>query len=745
MTHTAPLKAAPDAQGTASVSVSDSDLIASATVKWENDSNYDALSTGLQTGRFGGLPSHTNAGEAVVEVLRRCNWPVDFRDFAAAIPHFSPELNLNSARGILRHLGFETSEDSLRGRNLQHLPNGSFVVSASEDIWFVAAGDDGRFVLRDPATGQERPIRQRRLYRCLRIKESALKPNATSWSGSWISNTIHRFAPENRTILLIIFLSNTLVVIASLSVGFIFDKVLPAKAFDTLVALLVGIGILLCVDLRLRRIKSRIIAQVSGRIEYIVSSTLFERLMAFPLEMVTGSSASDQMNRLKHFETVRDFYAGPFVAVIFELPFVAILLAAMFFLDPVIGTILLSFVALYAVVGVVFYPKISRGSRELGQLHNECMRLQEETLSQRHQIVARGLGAVWSARITPRFSALSQARHRLDAIWRILNSLITVATPLAIGCVIFVGALRVISSDLTAGVLIACTIISARLLSPVQQALLLAVRAPDLLNLFKQIDVMMRIKGRHQSGHSQLAVGLDHGRIAPDIHIDSLVLRYPRSVTAALKGISVKFDGGSFTCITGEAGSGKSSLLRAITGQYSAQNGTVMIGQSNVNQFDTRMRAKLISYLGHQSLQIHGSLAQNLRLTKPDATDAELRAITQELSLLQSIEDLADGFDTRFSHADRHRFSPAFRTKFAVAQILLNSPKVLLLDEPEAGLSDEDETAILNAIRRRAGQVTCLLVTHRPSIMRQADKVLLLNAGQIAFFGGPEKLQSRSA
>ena len=742
MTRNALLDTLPGSQD--AVLPPDHDPAAIVADAWETDSKYDALSAGLQTGRFGGLPSHTNAGEAVVEVLRRCHWRVDFRDFAAAVPHFSPEFDLNAMRGILRHLGFESWEDNVRGRNLHHLPSGSFIVSADEDLLFVAVGVDGQLVLRDPGTGRERAIRKRRIYRCFLVKEASSKPDATVPSGGWVRNTFHRFAPESRTILLIIFLSNTLVVIASLSVGFIFDKVLPAKAFDTLVALLAGLCILLYVDLRLRRIKSRIIARVSGRLEYIVSNTLFERLMSFPLEMVTGSSASDQMNRLKHFETVRDFYAGPFVAVIFELPFVAILLTTMFFLDPVIGTVLLGFMILYTVVGAVFYPKISRGSKELGQLQSECMRLQEETLSQRHQIIARGLGAVWSERITPRFTALSQARHRLEAIWRILNSLITVATPLAIGCVIFVGALRVISADLTAGVLIACTIISARLLSPVQQALLLAVRAPDLLNLFKQIDIMMRIKGRHQSGRSQFSVGSDSGGVASDIHIDSLVLRYPQSVTAALKGISVRFDGGSFTCITGEAGSGKSSLLRAIAGHYSAQNGTVMIGESNVNQFDTRTRADLISYLGHQSLQIHGTLAQNLRLTKPDATDAELRAITQELSLLQSIQALPDGFDTRFSHAERHRFSPAFRTKFAVAQILLNCPKIILLDEPETGLSDEDQAAILNAIKRRAGEVTCLLVTHRPSIMHQADKVLLLNAGQIAFFGRPEKLQSRS-
>ncbi len=711
---------------------------------WRNDKDYDALSAGLQTGRFGGAPSSTNAGEAIVEVLRRCNWPVNFRDFASAVPHFSPDLNLDQARGTLLDLGFDSTEDLIRGRNLAHLPAGSFILLENREIHFVAAGEDGQFVLRNPANGAETNIREHFKYRCFKVEETASKSDIAASSETWISGILHRFAPDNRAILLIIFLSNALVVIASLSVGFIFDKVLPARAFDTLAALLTGICFLLYIDLRLRRIKSQIIARVSGRIEYVVSSTLYERLMSFPLEMVSGSSVSDQMNRLKHFETVRDFYSGPFVAVLFELPFVAILLAAMFFLDPVIGLVLVGWVAVYVCVGLIFYPKISRSSKNLGVLRNECMRLQEETLGQRDQIVARGLGVIWADRLAPRFAALSQARHKLDAIWRILSSLIAVATPLAVGCVIFVGAVRVISGDLTAGILIACTILSTRLLSPVQQALLMAVRTPDLLALFRQIDAMMRIKGRHMVAkkfHSDAS--LKHVS-APEIQIDSLVMRYPQSVAAALKGITASFEGGSFTCIIGSAGSGKSSLLRAIMGHYPAQNGTVMVGPANVDQFSPRERAGLIGYLGHQSLQIHGTLAQNLRLTKPEATDKELRIIAQELRLLETIDGLPNGFDTRFGHADRHQFSPAFRTKFAIAQLLLREPKVLLLDEPEAGLSDNDERAIMNAIRRRSGKVTCMMVTHRPSIARQADKVLMLNAGQIGFFDTPDKLQSRS-
>ena len=676
-------------------------------------------------------------------MLRLRGWSINYRAFADAIPHYADRFGIEETRAALQVLGLNCEWDRVRGFNLAALPVGSFVRDADGRCLFLRLNSEGRPALFDPHSNMFERLRPHHIYTCLLVEESDGQNDPRRSRISWTGRTLARFGPENRLILGLTFLSNTLIILASLSVGFIFDKVLPAKAYDTLVGLLIGVGLLLFVDIKLRRIKAQVIAKVSGRLEYIVSSSLFEKLISFRLEMLTASSVSEQINRLKQFETVRDFFSGPIVAVLFEMPFVILLMCVVGFITVPIALLLLGVVLCYLTLGIVSYPKITRASREMSALRVEYMRLQEETISQREQIVMRGLGRTWAARFGPQLRRLSTARDRLDGIWRTLNSLIAVVTPLAIGGVIVLGSIQVIGEQMTGGGLIACMILSTRLLGPVQQALVLAVRAPEVINLLKQIDAMMQIPSGQPERPPNMPRVLNRHSAAPPIHIDGLVLRYPRSVTPALKALTLKFDGGSLTAVTGPSGAGKSSLLGAVMGHYRAQNGTVLIGPSNIDQFDSREKTDLIGFLGHRSLQIHGTLAQNLRLTRPEATQGQLESICEELGLLEVIEGLPDGFDTRFDHQFRFRFPPSFRTKFAVAQLLLKEPRVLLLDEPESGLSDEDERRILDAIKARHGQMTCLMVTHRPSLVRQADKALVLQAGQVKFFGPPTTLDGK--
>ena len=141
---------------------------------------------------------------------------------------------------------------------------------------------------------------------------------------------------------------------------------------------------------------------------------------------------------------------------------------------------------------------------------------------------------------------------------------------------------------------------------------------------------------------------------------------------------------------------------------------------------------------------LHGSVAQNLRLGAPGAAEAALWEAAEEIGLAEAVRALPQGMETRLTHELQARLTPAFRTKLALAQALLRDPPTLLLDEPESALSPQDEARLLAAVARRRGRTTCLLVTHRPSLIRRADQVLALQAGQLRFAGPPAQLSSEA-
>ena len=707
---------------------------------------WRVLDDGLRTGRFCGIAQTDPGAGALVEMLRLRGQRIDPARFAGAVPHFPERFGLAEIRATLANLGIQTALRTVKGSDLGSLPAGSAILRSDGSFGFVVRPPgDAAPVLQVPARDARLRITPWRSYRCLvplsRVQADSRADGAARIG--WLGQTVQSVSAETAMLLGLTLVSNLLLVVAAMSVTFVFNAVIPSGARDTLLALVAGLLLLLALDLRVRRAKARLVARVAGRLDYHVSRALFGKLVSLPLGMLTAAPISDQMTRLRQFETVRDLYAGPIVAVLFELPFVAAMLLGLVLLDPAVGLTLTAAVALRAGIGMLVFPRIRRASAEMVGLRDRCQRLQEETLSQRDQIITRGLGARWSARLAPRYAELSRARRRVEGVWRLLTTLVVVLAPLCIGAVVMVGALRVMAGAMSGGALVACMILATRMLSPVQQALLLAVRTPELLSLIRQIAAMMRLPDTGPGARGRPEVRLAPPSRAPAVGFDRVVLRHGAGAVTALRGVSFVAGAGSFTAISGTSGSGKSALLQAASGLYRVQGGKVLIGTSNIDQLGHAERTARIAHVGHDPLQFHGTLAQNLALTAPAASRAEMLAVCERLGLGPDLAALPLGLDTPFGPGSDAPFSAAFPIRFAIAQALLKRPHVLLLDEPETALSPQDERRLIEVIRSGDPAMTVLMVTQRPSLMRRADRVVLLHDGAITYSGPPEGLPQK--
>lgn len=685
----------------------------------------DKLHEKLASGRYGGIPLDGPYVAALSGLLTRLAWTFDARELASAMFHFPEKFDLLELKVVLYRLGYEAVEQARKGCDLQSLPNTALILTADRRLCLIQEATEKERQLIDLDTREIIAIKPKSNYECLLfdIVDKAEHRRATR---SWLSDTWVRFQPEIRLLLGLMLASNVIVILASLSTIKIFDTVLPSRALDTLLGIMIGLAGLILLEFRIRQIRAHLVARVAGRIEYLLGTALFSKLISMPLSMLTANSINDQVGRLKQFETVRDFFNGPVVAVVFELPFAFLLLGIIFYIDTTLGFLSLALMCVYFLITAIMFPKLKRANKQMAAAQQDHAKFLLETLEHREQIFRMGIGDIWQNRLRPKTRRLVTARSKLELVTRVFSTIAGSTTPLGASTTIFVGAGMVIEGHITGGQLIGVTMLSSRLFAPIQQTAICLVRGPELANLFRQIDAMMRIETEAAQERVELT-----RKIEPSVVFEGVSMRYPKAQNTAISGVTLKVQVGEIVAITGHSGAGKSSLLRLILALYPIQLGSIQLGGININQLNRSEISRNVAYVGDSPTLIHGTISQNLLLSTPDISHDDLIRVTTELGIRDWIENLPQGFQTRLNHEQMTHIPPGVKTLLSVAQALLRDPPILLLDEALSGLPPENETLLLSALMKRRGRKTTLVVTQRPSHHRKFDRVINMVNGRI--------------
>jgi ATP-binding cassette subfamily C protein/ATP-binding cassette subfamily C protein LapB len=198
----------------------------------------------------------------------------------------------------------------------------------------------------------------------------------------------------------------------------------------------------------------------------------------------------------------------------------------------------------------------------------------------------------------------------------------------------------------------------------------------------------------------------------------------------------VRHPAGRLIAICGPTGAGKTSLLKAIAAMHQPlAGGAVLFDGIDVRQFEPRELRRRIAYVPQVCQLFRGTIAQNLRLGAPTVSLDELCEAAAQAGVLNDILAMPDGFDTRIGDQELNRLPPSMQQRLALGRAYLRIAPVLLLDEPANSLDADRDRALIAQLKRLRGRTTTLLVTHRPSHMRLADRVLVLDAGRLRFSG----------
>jgi ATP-binding cassette subfamily B protein len=224
------------------------------------------------------------------------------------------------------------------------------------------------------------------------------------------------------------------------------------------------------------------------------------------------------------------------------------------------------------------------------------------------------------------------------------------------------------------------------------------------------------------------------------IALSNVHFRYAADKPDVLNGVSLNIAAGSMVALIGESGSGKTTLARLIARFFDVSQGSVSIGGVDVRQISSPVLATQISQIFQDDYLFAGSIAENIRLGKPDATEAELMEAVEQAGVNEIIARLPEGLNTTVGEGGA-RLSGGERQRIAIARALIKNAPILLVDEATAALDAENQAAIAQALARLRGKRTLIVIAHQLSTVAMADQIVVLENGQIIEQGPPAQLR----
>lgn len=675
----------------------------------------------------------------LLPLLRAIGWQENEKELMEAMPHAERNLDLSGLCSTVEHLGFLPRHfvSSLASIDHRLMPCLFVPMNGSTKV-VLERLPDGRLRCFDGELDSET------ILEASTVKSEAyvFKVNERVKVRDKINFFENLFLRFRKHILLafILTVANTVfALVPPLFVKSIYDRVLPTGDLVMAGYLLLGVVIVLVLDFQVRHLKGRLIAHVGGRIDYIIGTNVFRRVINLPTSATGNVSVARQVGRLRNFDSLRNFFTGPLAIIAFDMPANIIMVVAIGVINPwaLLVVFLSAFSFLLLALGTRNVSKryIARSSKAASD-RSEFL---DEAITQMSSIRSVGCRKLWVERYRALSGKASMANFRDNQVHARISGVAQMLSTLTGFSVLALSAVNAVHGDISSGSMVATIMLVWRLTGPMQNFFVAVTSMVKIRASMQQIENLMHLPTEADSGVHQTIRPASQGAIS----FARTSMRYLNDSDPALLGVTFSVAPGQVVVITGPNGSGKSSVLKLITRTYLAQAGTIRLDNIDIRQLTPADLRARISYMPQNCDIFYGTVMQNLRLVYPEATDDEIIWATDMAGILDEIAAMPNGFQTRISHSQSNQLPAGFRQRIGLARAVLKPASIVILDEPGNGLDDIGEAALERCIEWLRGRTTLLMVSHRPVHMRMADTTIYMEHGSIAAIGPFDSIKEK--
>lgn len=554
----------------------------------------------------------------------------------------------------------------------------------------------------------------------------------------WLWKVVWRYRRYYYDSVIAAILINVLSTLGGLFAIHVYDRVIPLKAYSTLWALVAGVVIAILFEAGTRQIRDYLMDLAARKADITLSSRLFGQALGLRLEYTPPSSGAFA-HQVRQFEQVRNFGTSASLAIITDLPFAVLFIFMIFTVAGPLAVVPAVAIIVSILAAVLIQYPLHQYMMQTYRDQAQMMGVLIESIEGIETLRVTGASGI----MTKRYEELNAASAYSGMRFRILSNIVMTFFNMiqqSQNIIMLVwGVYLIHSGEISTGALVGSLMFAGRAMGPVGSFVGLASQYQTAKTAMSGLNNLMNMPLERDPTRSYL----QKPTVSGQIEVNKLSFAYPAQPGAsrpmALREVNLKIEAGERVAFVGKIGSGKSTLLRMIAALYQPIEGQVKIDGIDIRQIDPVDFRNQIGYVTQDLRLFRGTLRENIYLGRPAATDEAF----MEVVALTGLDKIADahpmGYDMPIG-AGGLGLSGGQRQLVALARALITRPRILLMDEPTSAMDMQSEAMFTNRLETIVKDRTVIIVTHRPSLLKVVDRVVVLDQQRLVADGPKEKI-----
>lgn len=569
----------------------------------------------------------------------------------------------------------------------------------------------------------------------LMVRRAGLSDLGRHFDITWFIGAIGKYRRLLGEVLAASFFLQLFALVSPLFFQVVIDKVLVHRSLSTLDVLVIGLVVVSLFDTVLGILRNYLFAHTTNRIDVELGARLFHHLLALPMAWFQARRVGDSVARVRELENIRNFITSSSLTLLIDLVFTSVFLAVMFAYSAQMSFIVLASFPFYIAISAVATPLFRRRLDEKFRRGAENQAFLVESVSGIETLKAMAVEPQMQRRWEEQLAGYVSASFGVTSLGNTASQLVQLVSKVVTAAILYVGARLVIGDALTVGELVAFNIFAGRVSAPVlrlaqvwqdfHQARLSIARLGDILN------------SAAEPAYSAARAGLPP--IRGNVRFEHVSFRYRLDGPEILHDVSFDIPAGQTVGIVGSSGSGKSTFAKLVQRLYVPQGGRVLVDGMDLMTTDPAGLRRQIGIVLQDNMLFNRSVRDNIALADPSLPMDRIIDAAKLAGAHDFILELPEGYDTVVGERGS-TLSGGQRQRIAIARALVGNPRILIFDEATSALDYESERIIHDNMKEIAKGRTVLIIAHRLSTVRGADRIFTLERGRLVEDGTHDAL-----